>query len=259
MDFRNLCYIENPWIGYPVISNSSAPWPVGVHERAQQLFFEKNQKIGIVVFRVGLQSGCCYVINQTFVVRLCKTLRLEVVEQKRSAKLTLLCFRPTSGGTTSFQAYNASTKTFDYGKKEMGRPVAKLGKQRNRFAVICSRHRMCLGGTSFLNISFSVSIHDYSYSYIPTRLIDNRLECNHGGDMDVDVVSSSSKPKINNGRLSYHIIQIFKWWLYLATTLAPASPQKKGSIRFNQDEDEATAWPSSRWFDLPTWHRLLPF
>jgi 25S rRNA (adenine2142-N1)-methyltransferase len=79
--------------------------------------------------------------DEEHLIRLCKTLCLEVVERKRSAKLTLLCFRRTTtgggGGTTkSFQPYNASTKTFNYGKKEMGRPVAKSGKQRNNFAVM---------------------------------------------------------------------------------------------------------------------------
>jgi 25S rRNA (adenine2142-N1)-methyltransferase len=70
--------------------------------------------------------------DEEYLILICKTLCLEVVERKRSAKLTLLTFRRTG----TFKAYNAQTKTFDYGDKEMGRSPAKPGKQRNNFAVM---------------------------------------------------------------------------------------------------------------------------
>jgi 25S rRNA (adenine2142-N1)-methyltransferase len=70
--------------------------------------------------------------DEEYLIQICKTLCLEVLERKRSAKLTLLTFRRTG----MFQAYNAQTKTFDYGHKEMRRSPAKFGKQRNNFAVM---------------------------------------------------------------------------------------------------------------------------
>jgi 25S rRNA (adenine2142-N1)-methyltransferase len=70
--------------------------------------------------------------DEEYLILICKNLCLEVVERKQSAKLTLLTFRRTG----KFQAYNAQTKTFDYGGKEMGRAPAKPGKQRNNFAVM---------------------------------------------------------------------------------------------------------------------------
>lgn len=70
--------------------------------------------------------------DEEYLELICKTLHLEVVERKRSAKLTLLTFRRTR----TFQAYNAQTNTFDYGDKEMGRSPAKPGKERNNFAVM---------------------------------------------------------------------------------------------------------------------------
>jgi hypothetical protein len=73
--------------------------------------------------------------DEEYLILICKTLCLEVVERKRSAKLTLLTFRRTG----TFQAYNAQRKTFNYGKKEMGRSPAKPGKQRNNFAVMLKK------------------------------------------------------------------------------------------------------------------------
>jgi 25S rRNA (adenine2142-N1)-methyltransferase len=70
--------------------------------------------------------------DEEYLILICKTLCLELVERRQSAKLTLLTFRRTG----TFQAYNAQTKTFDYGDKEMGRSPAKPGKQRNNFAVM---------------------------------------------------------------------------------------------------------------------------
>jgi 25S rRNA (adenine2142-N1)-methyltransferase len=77
--------------------------------------------------------------DEEYLIRICETLCLEVVERKRSAKLTLLTFRRGAG---TFQAYNAQTNTFDYGDKEMGRLPAKSGKQRNNFAVMLKTSKL---------------------------------------------------------------------------------------------------------------------
>lgn len=72
--------------------------------------------------------------DQDRFIQVASALGLDVVETKRSAKLTLMTFRrdPERG----MQAYNPATKMFDYGEAEMGRAPAKPGAQRNNFAVM---------------------------------------------------------------------------------------------------------------------------
>ena len=78
--------------------------------------------------------------------------RLELLEQKVSAKLVLLAFRRTGApprATTNLSkqrrqrpfCYDASTKTFEYGDHEMKRLPAKPGAKRNNFAVILKSSR----------------------------------------------------------------------------------------------------------------------
>jgi 25S rRNA (adenine2142-N1)-methyltransferase len=75
--------------------------------------------------------------DEDYLIQVCETLGLKVVERKRSAKLALLAFQQTSGHAASsgFQAYNVASKTFRY-TKEMSRAPAKAGDTRNNFAVM---------------------------------------------------------------------------------------------------------------------------
>jgi len=73
--------------------------------------------------------------DEDYLIQICKTLGLNLVEQKRSAKLTLLAFQQTSSGPDGFQAYEVASKTFCY-EKEISRQPAKSGKDRNNFAVM---------------------------------------------------------------------------------------------------------------------------
>lgn len=68
-------------------------------------------------------------------VQVAMALGLDVIEVKRSAKLTLMTFCRDPDRSKKVH-YNVATKTFDYGDKEMGRTPATPGAQRNNFAVM---------------------------------------------------------------------------------------------------------------------------
>mmetsp|Transcript_23531 Transcript_23531/g.50984 ORF Transcript_23531/g.50984 Transcript_23531/m.50984 type:complete len:393 (-) Transcript_23531:89-1267(-) len=70
--------------------------------------------------------------DEEYLIDICRTLGLEVVERKRSAKLALLAFQQRSYG---FRAYDVASKTFRY-TKEVSRQPAKSGQDRNNFAVM---------------------------------------------------------------------------------------------------------------------------
>jgi len=69
--------------------------------------------------------------DEEYLIKICESMNLKVVERKRSAKLALLAFQSID----KFQAYHVATKTFRYAK-EISRAPAKSGGERNNFAIM---------------------------------------------------------------------------------------------------------------------------